>query len=110
MRYPAPDRSNVALDANEGSLEGLLAGSRPYRIEGWSQDGNRFLTIFFSDVDIEDASADSLLQLLEPALSGPLVVRPKWRRLEQADVHRINDARGNEMYSLTFVVIRAGED
>jgi hypothetical protein len=109
-RYPAPDRSDIAPAPNEGSATGFIAGNRPYRIESWSQDDNDLLTIFFSDLGIEDASADVLLRLVEPVITGPdMLVSPKWRRLSQGDVHRIKDARGNTMYSLTFIVISAGE-
>ena len=108
-RYPIPDRSNLVADETEGA-HGLLAGHRPYRMETWIQGDNTFLTIFFSNLDIEDASAQALLQLVEPALKEPLLVRPEWRHLDEADVHRIRDAAGNHMYSLTFVVVRAGEE
>ncbi len=109
-RYPVPDRSNIAPDLNEGSLTGWLAGNRPYRIESWSQDHNHFVTVFFSVLEIEEAQADALLALVEPVLSNPLLVEPERRHLEEAEVHRITDAGGNEMYSLTFVAIRAGDE
>ena len=74
--YPAPDRSNLGAEENQGTQTGLLAGHRPYRMENWVQGDNVFLTIFFSDLDIEAVSPEALLQLVEPVLFKPLLVRP----------------------------------
>ncbi len=112
-RYPVPDRSNFAPnkfiddknlpEGDLGASEGLLPDGRPYRLEGWYSEGATFVTIFFSTLDLEEAPAPALLELIS-GLVAEAEVPERYRRLNQSDVHTLEDGSGNIMYSLTFVV------
>ena len=110
-RYPVPDRSNFTpnqcLDDDwlpEGDINatsGTLPDGRPYVLEGWFAEGMTLVTYFFSVRDLEEASPEQLLALLQVELEAAKVPE-KWRK--KPGVLKILDASGNEMYSLTFVV------
>jgi len=113
-RYPAPDRSNFKPnqylrdpDIRSGDLGGnvgTLADGRPYRIEPWFSEGTTYITLFFSVLDLEAAHGDQLLALVMPVLERA-AVPPAWRRLDSTKPpFAIDDASGNRMFSLTFVV------
>jgi hypothetical protein len=112
-RYPAPDRSNFtpnkhvddeALPEGDlGACAGVLQDGRPYLQESWFQEGISLITLFFSVLDLESAPAADLLRLVAPVLAEARVP-DEMRRLGDADIRRINDAKENSMFSLTFVV------
>ena len=112
-RHPVPDRSNFTpnqfLDDDslpEGDINatsGTLPDGRPYVLEGWFTEGMTLVTYFFSVRDLEEASPEQLLALLRPELEAAAVPE-EFRRLTPKEMHRILDASGNEVYSLTFVV------
>jgi len=111
--YPVPDRSafnpNQLRDDDslpEGDINatsGTLPDGRPYVLEGWFSEGMTLVTYFFSVRDLEEASPEQLLALLQLELETAAVPE-EFRRLVPKEVLRIVDASGNEMYSLTFVV------
>ncbi len=117
-RYPAPDRSNFTpnqltndpflREGDIGASQGVLPDGRPFQFEGWYAEGITMVTIFFSNLDLEEARAPALLELVSGLLAEAGVLE-RYRRLVQADdpwgsVHTIEDASGNMMYSLTFTV------
>ena len=112
-RYPAPDRSNFAPNQHRddptqpegdlGAAPARLSDGRPVRVEAWFSEGYTFVTLFFSVLDIEAASPEALCALVAPLLEQERVP-VEHRRLGAGDVHKLLDASGNEMYTLTFVV------
>lgn len=112
-RYPVPDRSNfvpnqltndeVLREGDIGSHEGELPDGRPFRFEGWFSEGYTLGTVFFSEMGLEDADAPTLLALVSELLEDAQVPS-RFRRLPQHEVHKISDASGNVMYSLTFIM------
>ena len=111
-QYPVPDRSdftpNDFLDDTlpEGDISaatGTLSDGRPYVCEGWFTEGMTLVTFSFSIRDLEESSSKDLLSLLRPELKAAAVPE-EFRRVDPKEVHKIVDASGNEMYSLTFVV------
>jgi len=112
-KYPAPDRSNFErnqfVDDDQmperdlGSRTGALSNGRPFHLEAWATEGMTLVTVFFSVIGIKSATPDELLQLVLPVLDQEGVPEEK-RKIAPKEVLRIKDAKGNEMYSLTFVV------
>ena len=119
-RYPVPDRSNfspnqrtndpILREGDIGASRGVLPDGRPYQLEGWYAEGITMVTIFFSKLDLEDARAPALLELVSGLLAEAEVPEPNRRLVLQiaedswGSGHTIEDASGNIMYSLTFVV------
>ena len=67
-------------------------------------EGSEFVTLFFSTVDLEEATASDLLPLIEPVLFE-LGIKARWRALGQWNVTTIRDGSDQPMYSLTFVAV-----
>lgn len=115
-RYPEPDRSNfppnqlqddeIMPEGDLGAREGLLPDGRPYRAEVWYSEGYTYITLFFSALELEDAPPAKLLDLTLGVLEEARVPQDR-RRLNDWDVHKVEDASGNIMYSLTFVAEEA---
>lgn len=110
--YPIPDRSNFHPNAHRtdalpegdvGSSDAALADGRPYRVESWYTEGMTLVTCFLSNRDLENASAEQLLEYIQPILERCAVPADK-RRLASEDVHVINDASDQPMFSLTFLI------
>lgn len=112
-QYPVPDRSDFTPDqfrdddtlpgGDMGAATGILSDGRPYLCEGWFTEGMTLVTFFFSARDLEESSSEDLLSLLRPELEAAAVPE-EFRRVKPKEVHKIVDASGNEMVSLTFVV------
>jgi hypothetical protein len=112
-RYPIPDRSNFApnqhmrdpdlREGDTGASVDVLSDGRSVRTESWWQEGYAFITLFFSVLDLEQATADELLRLVTPLLAAEKVP-PERRLLSPDSVKQIDDASGNRMFTLTFVV------
>ncbi len=69
MDYPTIDRSNMDFLSssdicNIGYHEGTLKDDRPYRLEAWSQNGLDTVTIFISNIDLEDKSEVDLVKYI----------------------------------------------
>jgi len=112
-QYLVPDRSDFTPDqfrnddtlseGDIGAATGTLSDGRPYVCESWFTEGMTLVTFFFSIRDLEESSSEDLLSFLRPELKAAAVPE-EFRRVDPKEVHKIVDARGNEMYSLTFVV------
>lgn len=112
-RYPRPDRSDlrtrqyvrdgVAGQGDVAARDYLLVGGRPCRVEAWWHEGVRLVTLFFSSQDLLVAKPEELLRLVSPVLDAEGVPEPM-RQLTAHEVHVIQDASDNPMFSLTFTV------
>ena len=106
--FNKPDTSNIAPrfskteddDAIDlGWAEGIFTDSRPYRCESWATGGISLITVFFSSLQLENSSNQSLSQLLVS------------ERLLHSASGEINvegllfeDASGNAMWSVNVVI------
>ena len=112
--YPVPDRSDfktnqytkdpVMREGDLGASVDRLPDGRPYRVESWWWEGYTLITLFFSELDLEDASPEKLLELVMPALVESRVPK-EHRKLSRKEANVITDASGNRMYSLSFCVL-----
>ncbi len=111
--YPVPDRSGfepnkhradpVMPEGDLGQGDGLLPDGRPYLVEAWYSEGATYLTIFFSALDLEEATTAELLELLTQFLVDARVPG-KWRTPSRVHPRVITDSAGEHMYTVTFGV------
>ena len=66
-------------------------------------EGATYLTIFFSALDLEEATTAELLELLTQFLVDARVPG-KWRTPSRVHPRVITDSAGEPMYTVTFVV------
>lgn len=69
MDYPSIVRDTIDFTSdtevcNIGFNEGTLEDGRPYRVEVWSSYGITNATIFFSNIDLEEASPKAIKKML----------------------------------------------
>lgn len=69
MNYPSIVRDTIDFTSdtevcNIGYTEGKLEDERPYRVEVWSSYGITNATIFFSNIDLEEASPKAIKKML----------------------------------------------
>jgi hypothetical protein len=112
VTFPRPDRSDYAPNFTKsadnpavdvGWAEGTLSDGRPYRTECWAQDGNTYLSFFFSRLGYETATAEAVAVLLEGEgllqflnANPPLTLEP------------FRDASGNDLWMATVVIATEG--
>jgi hypothetical protein len=106
--FNKPDRSNITPRSSKtedddaidlGWAEGVFTDDRPYRCESWATDGISLVTVFFSSLQLENATNESLSQLL---------VSEKLIHSSSSDINVegiiFEDESGNEMWSVNVVI------
>jgi hypothetical protein len=109
MTHPKPDRSayvvnRVKTAENDqidiGWNEGVLSDGRPYRIELWAQDQLTNVTVFLSTEGIETYSNEQFMKLLD----RENIVSWYPAAWKSAYALPLQDASGNPMWSINFVI------
>ena len=83
-----------------GWCDGVLADGRPFRAEMWAQDQVSMLTIFFSEVGLEQHDQDVLRKLVEA--EGLITFAAQPSCIFESSI--IKDDAGNRMWSVNIPV------
>jgi hypothetical protein len=109
INYPAIDRSNIIPEEHReyGYGEGTLKDGRPFRIEGWFEQGFTYLSYYLPIIDIDDHNPEDLKEIL---VSEGLVSFDDKKFLSSGfssinlSANKISDASGNELWEFTIIV------
>ena len=108
MDYPRIVRDNIDFNSssdvcNIGYYEGELKDGRPYRLEMWSSNGIDSVTIFISNIGLEDKSEVDLVKYI----SGEDIVDITDDR---ATVNLVTDIEGNDFYGINLLINNRDEE
>ena len=107
--YPAIDRSNIFPEEHRkyGYGEGTLKDGRPFRIEGWFEQGFTYLSYYLPTIAIENHSPEDLKELL---VSEGLVIFDDEKFLSSGfsginlSSNTITDASGTDLWEIVVIV------
>ena len=83
-----------------GWCDGVLSDGRPFRAETWAQDGVTMLTIYFSNVGIEELDNDALCKFIQAEdLVAFVDDDPK-----HINARKWTNDEGNEFWSVNILI------
>ena len=108
MDYPKIVRDNIDFNSssdvcNIGYYEGELKDGRPYRLEMWSSNGIDSVTIFISNIGLEDKSEVDLVKYI----SGEDIIDISDDR---SSVNLVTDIEGNDFYGINLLINNHDEE
>lgn len=106
MDYPKIVRDNMDFNSssdvcNIGYYEGELKDGRPYRLEMWSSSGVDCVTIFISNIGLEDKSEVDLVKYIAGEDIIDIVD-------DRASVNMVTDIEGNTFFGINLVIDEQG--